>query len=95
MNFEQWLMDCLKRVSELPKGIVECEIIQTPMGPLNLTKAMALAQEGELTLVPIRRGLTDIKLNQLLFDVLTDRGFKLNFLTGYYEPTTVRNAGAT
>jgi hypothetical protein len=71
------------------------EVIDTDLGLLNLTKAIELANEGELTLVPIRRGLTDIKLNQLLYDLLTDRGYSLNLLTGTYAPPTLRNAGTT
>jgi hypothetical protein len=67
------------------------EIMDTELGPLNIEKAIELAEMGEVSLVPIRRGITDIKLNCLLFDILTERGFKLDFLTGTYGTTTIRN----
>jgi hypothetical protein len=71
------------------------EIMDTELGPLNIEKAIELAENGEVSLVPIRRGITDIRLNCLLFDVLTDRGFKLDFLTGTYGKTTIRDCGTT
>lgn len=95
MNFEKWLMDCLAKGSALPIRTMVDEVIDTDLGLLNLTKAIELAYTGELTLVPIRRGITDIKLNQLLYDLLTDRGFSLNLLTGIYAPPSLRNAGTT
>jgi hypothetical protein len=66
-------------------------MIDTELGLLNIDKAIELAERGEVSLVPIRRGITDIKLNCLLFDILTERGFKLDFLTGTYGTTTIRN----
>jgi hypothetical protein len=69
------------------------EIMDTELGPLNIEKAIELAEMGEVSLVPIRRGITDIKLNCLLFDILTERGFKLDFVTGTYGATTIRNSG--
>jgi len=95
MDFEKWLMDCLAKGSGLPIRTMADEVIDTELGLLNLTKAMELAYSGELTLVPLRRGITDIKLNTLLYDILTERGFSLNLLTGSYEPPTLRNAGTT
>lgn len=68
--------------------------MDTELGPLDVEKAIELAKNGEVSLVPIRRGITDIKLNCLLFDVLTDRGFKLDFLTGIYAKTAIRNRRA-
>ena len=65
--------------------------MDTELGPLDVQKAIELAENGEVSLVPIRRGITDIRLNCLLFDVLTDRGFKLDFLTGTYAKTALRN----
>jgi len=64
-------------------------MIDTELGPLNVEKAMELAERGEVSLVPIRRGITDIKLNCLLYDVLTDRGFNLDILTGTYVKTAI------
>lgn len=58
-----------------------------------MEKAIELAEGGELSLVPIRRGITDVKLNCLLYDILTDRGFKLDLSTGTYAKTTLRNCG--
>lgn len=69
-------------------------IEMTELGPLNIDKAIELAERGEVSLVPIRRGITDIKLNCLLFDILTDRGFKLDLLTGTYAKTAIRNCRA-
>ena len=66
----------------------------TELGPLNIDKAIELARNGEVSLVPIRRGITDIKLNCLLYDVLTDRGFNLDILTGTYVEATIRNSRA-
>ena len=68
--------------------------MDTELGPLDVQKAIELAENGEVSLVPIRRGITDIRLNCLLFDVLTDRGFKLHFLTGTYDKTALRNRRA-
>jgi hypothetical protein len=68
--------------------------MDTELGLLNIDKAIELAKNGEVSLVPIRRGITDIRLNCLLFDVLTDRGFKLDFLTGTYAKTALRNRRA-
>jgi hypothetical protein len=68
--------------------------MDTELGLLNIDKAIELAKNGEVSLVPIRRGITDIRLNCLLFDVLTDRGFKLDFLTGTYDKTALRNRRA-
>jgi hypothetical protein len=68
--------------------------MDTELGPLDVQKAIELAENGEVSLVPIRRGITDIRLNCLLFDVLTDRGFKLDFLTGTYDKTALRNRRA-
>ena len=70
-------------------------MIDTELGPLNVQKAIELAENGEVSLVPIRRGITDIKLNCLLFDVLTDRGFKLDILTGTYAKTAIRDSRTT
>ena len=70
-------------------------MIDTELGPLNVEKAMELAERGEVSLVPIRRGITDIKLNCLLYDVLTDRGFNLDILTGTYVKTALRNSRTT
>jgi len=69
--------------------------MDTELGPLNVEKAMELAERGEVSLVPIRRGITDIKLNCLLYDVLTDRGFNLDILTGTYVKTALRNSRTT
>jgi hypothetical protein len=69
--------------------------MDTELGPLDVKKAIELAKNGEVSLVPIRRGITDIKLNCLLFDVLTDRGFKLDLPTGTYAKTAIRNRRAT
>jgi hypothetical protein len=66
--------------------------MDTELGPLDVGKAIELAEMGEVSLVPIRRGITDIKLNCLLFDILTERGFKLDFLTGTYGTTTIRDS---
>jgi hypothetical protein len=68
--------------------------MDTELGPLDVQKAIELAENGEVSLVPIRRGITDIRLNCLLFDVLTDRGFKLDFTTGTYAEATIRNSRA-
>ena len=70
-------------------------MIDTELGPLNVQKAIELAERGEVSLVPIRRGITDIKLNCLLYDVLTDRGFNLDILTGTYVKTALRNSRTT
>jgi hypothetical protein len=70
-------------------------MIDTELGPLNVEKAMELAERGEVSLVPIRRGITDIKLNCLLYDVLTDRGFNLDILTGTYAKTAIRDSRTT
>ena len=69
--------------------------MDTELGPLDVEKAIELAKNGEVSLVPIRRGITDIKLNCLLFDVLTDRGFELDLPTGTYAKTAIRNLRAT
>ena len=68
--------------------------MDTELGPLDVQKAIELAENGEVSLVPIRRGITDIKLNCLLYDVLTDRGFNLDILTGTYVEATIRNSRA-
>lgn len=68
--------------------------METELGPLDVQKAIELAENGEVSLVPIRRGITDIKLNCLLYDVLTDRGFNLDILTGTYVEATIRNSRA-
>jgi len=70
-------------------------IKNTQLGPLNIDKAIEMAEMGEVSLVPIRRGITDINLNCLLFDVLTDRGFKLDLLTGTYAKTAIRDSRTT
>ena len=64
------------------------DIVMTEYGPMNLTKARILAKEGELSLVPLKTGLTgmrEIRFNTLLYDILTAHGFNLNLLTGDYE----------
>jgi len=70
-------------------------MIDTELGPLNIDKAIEMAEMGEVSLVPIRRGITDIKLNCLLYDVLTDRGFNLDILTGTYAKTAIRDSRTT
>ena len=73
------------------------EIVMTEYGPMNLTKARILAQEGELSLVPLKTGLTgmrEIRFNTLLYDILTTHGFSLNLLTGDYSyEADVRDSG--
>ena len=64
------------------------ELVMTEHGPMNITKARILADEGELTLVPLRTGSTgmrEIRFNTLLYDILTERGFRLDLLTGQYH----------
>ena len=68
--------------------------MDTELGLLNIDKAIELAKNGEVSLVPIRSGITDIRLNCLLYDVLTDRGFNLDILTGTYVEATIRNSRA-
>ena len=66
----------------------EGQVVMTEYGPMNLTKARILAKEGELSLVPLKTGLTgmrEIRFNTLLYDILTAHGFNLNLLTGDYE----------
>lgn len=70
-------------------------IQNTELGPLNIDKAIELAEMGKVSLVPIRRGITDINLNCLLFDVLTERGFELDLITGTYAKTAIRDSRAT
>jgi len=73
------------------------EMVMTEHGPLNLTKARILAETGELSLVPLKTGSTgmrEIRFNTLLYDILTERGFGLNLLTGEYSyEADVRNSG--
>ena len=72
------------------------EIVMTEYGPMNLTKARILAQEGELSLVPLKTGLTgmrEIRFNTLLYDILTTHGFSLNLLTGDYSYEAAGAAG--
>ena len=75
----------------------EGRIVMTEYGPMNLTKARILAQEGELSIVPLKTGLTgmsEIRFNTLLYDILTTHGFSLNLLTGDYEyAADVRDTG--
>ena len=64
------------------------ELVMTEHGPMNITKARMLAEEGELTLVPLRTGITgmrEIRFNTLLYDILTERGFRLDLVTGQYS----------
>ena len=64
------------------------EIVMTEYGPMNLSKARTLSEIGELSLVPLKTGLTgmrEIRFNTLLYDILTAHGFNLNLLTGDYE----------
>lgn len=64
------------------------EIVMTEHGPMNIDKARELADTGELTLVPLRTGSTgmrEIRFNTLLYDILTEHGFKLDLITGNYE----------
>lgn len=64
------------------------EIVMTEHGPMNLDKARQLADTGELTLVPLKTGSTgmrEIRFNTLLYDILTERGFRLDLTTGNYE----------
>ena len=64
------------------------DIVMTEHGPLNLSKARFLADQGELTLVPLRTGTTgmrEIRFNALLYDILTENGFRLDLLTGEYR----------
>ena len=55
---------------------------------MNITKARILADQGELTLVPLRTGSTgmrEIRFNTLLYDILTEKGFRLDLVTGEYR----------
>ena len=64
------------------------ELVMTEHGPMNITKARILADQGELTLVPLRTGTTgmrEIRFNALLYDILTENGFRLDLLTGEYR----------
>ena len=66
----------------------EPQLVMTQFGTLNLTKARSLADQGELTLVPLRTGTTgmrEIRFNALLYDILTENGFRLDLLTGEYR----------
>lgn len=75
------------------------EMVMTEYGPLNLTKARILAETGELSLVPLKTGGTgmrEIRFNTLLYDILTERGFGLNLLTGEYSyEADVRDSGGS
>ena len=78
-SFANWL------TSHLMEGP---ELVMTEHGPMNITKARFLADTGELTLVPLRTGITgmrEIRFNTLLYDILTERGFRLDLLTGQYH----------
>lgn len=74
----------------------EGHIVMTEYGPMNLTKARILAKEGELSLVPLKTGLTgmrEIRFNTLLYDILTNNGFILDLVTGEYaHETDVRDS---
>ena len=64
------------------------ELVMTEFGPMNITKARILADQGELTLVPLRTGSTgmrEIRFNTLLYDILTEKGFRLDLVTGEYR----------
>ena len=85
--FADWL------TSHLMDGL---ELVMTEHGPMNITKARILADQGELTLVPLRTGSTgmrEIRFNTLLYDILTERGFRLDLLTGQYhnDENSLRN----
>lgn len=71
------------------------DIVMTEYGPMNLTKARILAKEGELSLVPLKTGITgmrEIRFNTLLYDILTKNGFILDLATGEYSyEADVRN----
>ena len=73
------------------------EIVVTEYGPMNLSKARTLSEIGELSLVPLKTGLTgmrEIRFNTLLYDILTTHGFSLNLLTGDYSyEANVRDCG--
>lgn len=73
------------------------DIVMTEYGPMNLSKARTLSEIGELSLVPLKTGLTgmrEIRFNTLLYDILTTHGFNLNLLTGDYEyAADVRDTG--
>jgi len=75
------------------------EVVMTEHGPMNITKARILADEGELTLVPLKTGITgmrEIRFNTLLYDILTERGFKLDLSTGqYHNETTLRDSAGS
>ena len=75
------------------------ELVMTDFGPMNITKARILADEGELTLVPLRTGSTgmrEIRFNTLLYDILTERGFRLDLITGqYHNETTLRDSAGS
>jgi hypothetical protein len=62
--------------------------VMTEYGPINLGKAKTLSEVGELGLIPLKTGIMgmrEIRFNTLLYDTLTEHGFRLNLLTGNYE----------
>jgi len=75
------------------------DMVMTEYGPMNLTKARMLAGTGELSLVPLKTGSTgmrEIRFNTLLYDILTEKGFALNLITGEYKyEADVRDSGGS